>query len=319
MVQLYHVALTAGKAHKDHKHHHVHHFDHNGQAITTPAPPTPSPRPNQPTHPLLTAGQINPNLNINLANPPQQPQPMMIPAQLANGQQFNAQLLNGQFAGNLVTQQFLGAQVQQQQQQPQPQESRGFVPSQQIPNTFPQQIAQSYIRSSQIGQPIQTSHSSLPNGLIHPSLINPANVQFIDSTIADHQLFKRNNKGTKTVAKRQTETDRKTKPVAKRQVEADRRALVLSGDQIIDDGLGYDQDILAGLAGFDNNQPVLEQQKQSDEREPAEAEVMAVMKVCGGCDEEPFAKALIFGWRSVAKKLYSGAIYAPAIPQCRVF
>lgn len=302
MVQLYSVALTAGKAHKDHKHHHVHHFDHNGQAITTPAPPTPAPRVNQPTHPLLTAGQINPNLGLNLANQPQQPQPLMVPGQLPNGQQYNAQLLNGQFAGNLVTQQLLGTGAQAQPQQP-----RGnFIPSPQIQNSFPQQIAQSYIRSSQIGQEIQTSHA-LPNGLIHSSLVNPANVQFIDSSIADHQLYKRNNKeGTKTIAKRQT-------------VEADRRALVLAGDTIIDDGLGYDQDILAGLAGFDNNQPVLQQQKQSDEREPAEAEVMAVMKVCGGCDEEPFAKALIFGWRTVAKKLYSGAIYAPANPQCRVF
>lgn len=305
MVQLYSVALTAGKAHKDHKHHHVHHFDHNGQAITTPAPPTPAPRTNQPTHPLLTAGQLNPALQLNLANPPQQ-QPLMVPVQLPNGQQFNAQLLNGQFAGNLVTQQLL-QQSQQQQQQQLPQQPRNFVPSQPIPATFPQQIAQSYIKSSQIGPQIQTSHASLPNGLVHPSLVNPANVQFIDSSVADHQLYKRDNeKDTKTITKRQLP-------------EAEKRALVLVGDSIVDDGLGYDPDLLAGLAGFDNNQPVLEQQKQNDEREPAEAEVMAVMKVCGGCDEEPFAKALIFGWRSVPKKLYSGAIYAPAIPQCRVF
>lgn len=304
MVQLYSVALTAGKAHKDHKHHHVHHFDHNGQAITTPAPPTPAPRTNQATHPLLTGGQINPALQLNLANPP--PQPQMIPVQLPNGQQFNAQLLNGQFAGNLVTQQLLQQSQPQAQQQQQPRTQSGFVPSQPIP-TFPQQIAQSYIRSSQIGQQIQTSHATLPNGLTHPSLVNPANVQFIDSSIADHQLFKRDNKkDTKTVTKRQLQ-------------EADKRALVLVGDSIVDDGLGYDPDLLSGLAGFDNNQPVLEQQKQNDEREPAEAEVMAVMKICGGCDEEPFAKALIFGWRSVPKKLYSGAIYAPAIPQCRVF
>lgn len=305
MVQLYSVALTAGKAHKDHKHHHVHHFDHNGQAITTPAPPAPAQRPNQPTHPLLTAGQINPNLNLNLANQPQQP--LAVPVQLPNGQQFNAQLLNGQFAGNnLVSQQLLNSAAVQAAPQP----KAAFIPSQPIPQNFQpipnsQQIAQSYVKSSQIGQ-FQTTHA-LPNGLVHSSLINPANVQFIDSSIADHQLFKRNNK------------DESTKTVAKRQVEADRRAFVLAGDTIVDDGLSYDQDLLEGLAGFDNNQPVLEQQKQSDEREPAEAEVMAVMKICGGCDEEPFEKALVFGWRSVPKKLYSGAIYAPAIPQCRVF
>lgn len=41
MLQLYKVALSAGKAHRDHKHHHVHHFDHNGPIEpTTPAPAT---------------------------------------------------------------------------------------------------------------------------------------------------------------------------------------------------------------------------------------------------------------------------------------
>lgn len=40
LLQLYKVALSAGKAHRDHKHHHVHHFDHNGEIMTTQAPPT---------------------------------------------------------------------------------------------------------------------------------------------------------------------------------------------------------------------------------------------------------------------------------------
>lgn len=39
-VQLYKVALSAGKAHRDHKHHHVHQFDHNGPITTTRAPAT---------------------------------------------------------------------------------------------------------------------------------------------------------------------------------------------------------------------------------------------------------------------------------------
>lgn len=40
MIQLYKVALSAGKAHRDHKHHHVHHFDHNGPVSSTAPPPT---------------------------------------------------------------------------------------------------------------------------------------------------------------------------------------------------------------------------------------------------------------------------------------
>lgn len=43
LVQLYKVALSAGKAHRDHKHHHVHHFDHNGPATSTLPPPPPPP------------------------------------------------------------------------------------------------------------------------------------------------------------------------------------------------------------------------------------------------------------------------------------
>lgn len=42
MVQLYKVALSAGKAHRDHKHHHVHHFDHNGPIEPTTPAPTPA-------------------------------------------------------------------------------------------------------------------------------------------------------------------------------------------------------------------------------------------------------------------------------------
>lgn len=42
VLQLYKVALSAGKAHRDHKHHHVHHFNHDG-AVTTAAPPTTQP------------------------------------------------------------------------------------------------------------------------------------------------------------------------------------------------------------------------------------------------------------------------------------
>jgi len=66
MVQLYNVALTAGKAHKDHKHHHAHHYDHdtsnNTPRTTTIAPVTGPPLP---PHPFLTGGQINTQVQYN--------------------------------------------------------------------------------------------------------------------------------------------------------------------------------------------------------------------------------------------------------------
>lgn len=43
ILQLYKVALSAGKAHRDHRHHHVHHFGHDG-LITTTAQPTLAPQ-----------------------------------------------------------------------------------------------------------------------------------------------------------------------------------------------------------------------------------------------------------------------------------
>lgn len=42
ILQLYKVALSAGKAHRDHKHHHVHHFDHEGLVTQSPQS-TPAP------------------------------------------------------------------------------------------------------------------------------------------------------------------------------------------------------------------------------------------------------------------------------------
>lgn len=255
LVQLYKIALTAGKAHRDHKHHHAHQYDHNGNQITTPSPVTPRPRNQLPQHPLLTGGQINPMLMLNFAGGQQ--------GQIVPGQQYSAQLVNGQFVNNLVSQQLARQQSQ---------------------------------------------FDSTP--LVNSGLVNPANVQFIDS-FDSHQLFKRENPdkelkfGDKIIDNKQHK----------------KRELYLGGGTIIEDGFpsSIDHSFLDGLAGIGENDPILQEQKQNDDREPAEAEVKAVMNVCTGCDEEPFGKALVFGWRTVPKKLYSGAFYTPAVPQCKAF
>lgn len=309
MVQLYSVALTAGKAHRDHKHHHAHQFDHNGTPITTPPTPTPQPRPTLPTHPLLTNGQINPNLRLNFAGrqPPQATPlvpgptfntqfPSRIPATPGRGpQQFNSQVVPGRFPGGGI---------------------------QGIPQ-----------------QSLQLSNTPIINGgLLHPSLVNPANVQFIDNTrieLDTHQLFKRNNDkqtssagefGKKTSPKNKRDAkaiDPVEEPAGKVENKHKKRELLLAGGHLFDESLlsggAFDKSLLDGLAGIGQNEPILQKQKQSDEREPAEAEVKAVMNVCSGCDEEPFGKALVFGWRTVPKKLYSGAFYSPARPECKAF
>lgn len=300
MVQLYSVALTAGKAHRDHKHHHAHKFDHNGVPITTPPPTTTTPRSLLPTHPLLTGGQINPSVRINFAGgqPGQQPppQPQIIP-----GKQFNAQFLNGQFLGSLVSQQLSQGQqrLQQQQQPPQP-ITQSFFQLQD-----PQQILPSGQGSS--GNSFSSQAAVSTSGLVHPSLVNPANVQIIDNTQLDaHQLFKREDKTGRRIKKSSIKN---------------KRELFLAGGTIVDtdDSPAFEQSLLNGLAGIGENEPIQQVQKQKEEREPAEAEVQAVMNICSGCDEEPFDKALVFGWRNVPKKLYSGAFLIPAQPICKAF
>ena len=107
----------------------------------------------------------------------------------------------------------------------------------------------------------------------------------------------------------------------KRDSSKKKRGLVQLGDGlIVDDGhvaQGLDNDYFAGLTNFGLQLPNYE--NKDDEREPAEAEVRAIMDVCDGCAVEPFEKALIFGWRSVPKKLYSGAVHVPAVQTCKAF
>ncbi|KAK9869709.1 hypothetical protein WA026_003448 [Henosepilachna vigintioctopunctata] len=278
MVQLYNVALTAGKAHKDHKHHHAHQYDHNGTPITTTPRPAPVPAPNLPSHPLLTSGQLNQRLRINLAGG-QQAQPQSIPVP---GQNYNAQYVNGQLVGNIVAQQLQsgkGPQAQYVQQS-------AYVQAQPAP---------------------QTGDLLLPldGGSYSSQSLSFGDTPLIGASIV-HSTRKRDI--------HQTE---------KREAGKTKREVILAGGTILDGSLGADeifsQSLLDGLAGIGDNQPILKAQKQSDEREPAEAEVKAVMNICSGCDQEPFEKALVFGWRTVPKKLFSGAFYTPAIPQCRIF
>ncbi|XP_020805893.1 uncharacterized protein LOC110182207 [Drosophila serrata] len=112
LVQVYRVALSAGKAHRDHKHHHVHHFDHEGLEVssTTRAPPTIN-RP-QPMHNLLASGQIPTRVRINLANPTPASAPGAPAGAASPGDAItiNTNFVNGQInAGSrLVAQQLLG-------------------------------------------------------------------------------------------------------------------------------------------------------------------------------------------------------------------
>ncbi|XP_077302543.1 pentraxin-related protein b6 isoform X3 [Arctopsyche grandis] len=300
MLQLYHVALTAGKAHKDHKHHHVHHFGHDGSPLsltTAPPPPsTPTPQENS----LLVGGQLTPMLELNLGNGPQ-----VVPAQLPNGLQLNQQYVNGQFSpGRAISEQLYNTQTVQQ--------------------LSPAPTVSQYQSSSPFGGPSGTRL------LLTGQLAHPANVQFFEGPFGGHSLFKRRT-GDDHETKRSKRDNPELDPLlAESEVSSEskkqsKRGLVaLSDGSIVDDSIlgqeSFEQSLLNGLAGLGENIPVQNIQKEKvDEREPAEAEVRAVMEVCNGCAEEPFQKALILGWKTTPKKLFSGAYYTAAVPACKAF
>lgn len=165
MVQLYHVALTAGKAHKDHKHHHVHHFKHDGTPLESSTEPITEPPAPQAT-PLgngnfLIGGQLQRPANLNLAGG--QPQ-QMIPIQLPNGLQLQQEYINGQLGNRIVSEQLLNS------------------------------IQSNNIGSSISHLPLGSSYQSTgfrpskeTTVVLSGSLFNPANVKFIDT----HNLFRR--------------------------------------------------------------------------------------------------------------------------------
>lgn len=180
MLQLYHVALTAGKAHKDHKHHHAHHFKHDGTPIEPSTEPVTEPPPPQAT-PLgngnfLIGGQLQRAPNLNLAGVQQQPQ-QMIPIQLPNGLQLQQEYVNGQLGNRIVSEQLLNS-VQQV-----PSEQYQHIPTVGLQTSSSIGHSQSYVPRQPLGLPKGTTV------VLSSSLLNPANVQYIDDTA--HNLFKR--------------------------------------------------------------------------------------------------------------------------------
>lgn len=183
MLQIYHVALTAGKAHKDHKHHHAHHFRHDGTPIEPSTEPPTEPPPPQAT-PLgngnfLIGGQLQRPQNLNLAGAQQ-----MVPVQLPNGLQIHQEFVNGQLGSRTVSEQLANG-VQQVAADPLSSLSIPQIPLMNFnlgpirqPQTFPT-------------RPVIPSKASTV--LLSGSLLNPANVQYIDET-GSHNLFKRDSK-----------------------------------------------------------------------------------------------------------------------------
>ncbi|XP_046615163.1 uncharacterized protein LOC124302734 [Neodiprion virginianus] len=324
MLQLYSVALTAGKAHKDHKHHHAHHWEHD-TSNNTPRPTTQAPvtgRP-LPQSPFLTAGQINHQVKINTGTPLQinqngvtlrhpnivQSQTSFQPLPPVNQ---DAAGVSGGFASALDasqlrrTTQYFGNQIPQvaQLSQIQAQPEAGF-------SYVDEQYPTIYKRAAKVSN--EESEGTRFEDI-------QKTVAKREAQIPDDKVSFVTAKGEASLSPSSTSTVRKA--LRKRDSEKRKRGLIqLADGSILDDALlgdqGLENNYFSGLTSFGIQLPV--HHTKDEEREPAEGEVRQVMNVCDGCADDPFEKVLILGWRSVPKKLYSGALYLPAAQTCKAF
>ncbi|XP_015586506.1 uncharacterized protein LOC107263622 [Cephus cinctus] len=335
MVQLYNVALTAGKAHRDHKHHHAHHYEHdtnNNTPRTTTAPPVTGPP--LPMNPFLTGGQINHQVKINPGVqvqinqngvtlrhpniPPQQepaPQPFPPPnpdslAALSTASppisgipSYGNSFRTTQFFGNLASPLGRIPQVAQlpQLSQTNPAAANGFsFVNGQYHNLFK--------RDKSAAQPGDSHQDDLIAAVESTELKKLVKRETVDDKVSFLAKKEPSSLNEKTVSKRDSEKRK--------------RGLVqLADGSVLDDSYlvsqGLDNNYFSGLASFGAQLPA--HATKDEEREPAEAEVKQVMDICDGCAEEPFEKALVMSWRNVPKKLYSGAVYLPAAQTCKAF
>uniref|UniRef100_A0A336MZ13 CSON010308 protein n=1 Tax=Culicoides sonorensis TaxID=179676 RepID=A0A336MZ13_CULSO len=293
MVQLYKVALSAGKAHRDHKHHHVHHFDHNGPIEPTTKAPTPAPQPTQPVNPLLANGQILQRVPFNLAIPPQQQQQQQnlpvqgIPSQLV-GQQLAAQ----QPQQATITSSFANGQLNVGSRILQEQLVAGHPNSRSSPfKVRPASPAQStrFVFGDAFGDLGSAPSLQLPNGL----------------RLQKRRAHKR-------------ELSENNKKLAKRGL------VMLKDGSIVDDTLITVPGLFDGLTQFGvpefkqdamMKQNDLEDEIREHDREPAEGEVQAVMSLCSKCQVEPFQGAIVLSWREL-KTSTKGALKALSHGPC---
>ncbi|XP_040157508.1 uncharacterized protein LOC120897003 [Anopheles arabiensis] len=300
-VQIYKVALSAGKAHRDHKHHHVHHFDHNGGEVTSTTPRTqvaPSP---QPANPLLANGQIPTRVKINLAsNGAQQNSGTLgiptkgLPSQLVggftpstgNGATVTTNFVNGQFSTGV---RFLQEQLV----------STNVIGGQPFP------------RSSSIGGSGSTGAFTFPDTSSELGTGGAYSIVQLPTDTTARKIFKRQTTGAK---KKVSEPSGETK--AKRDLVQLQDGSLLQSSEYIFDGLAE-----FGLPDFKNKvgrETDIEDEIREHDKEPAEEEVRAVMNICSKCAPEPFAKALVFAWKDAVTEL-GGALSAKASTHCGHF
>lgn len=314
---LYKAALAAGKAHRDHKHHHGNHA-----STTTPQPPPVSTGPPLPPHPLLISGQLIPHLNINAqlggGLRPQNPLPptpgnllLASPLLQHSGSSTSSITLPGVSSFSIrhapgSTGSVLGG---------------GSDPLLDIQHSLFKRdkkqdtsVAVQDPTSTRTKRSTSSYRKEFPSKKYSQAMEDPK-YKIKWKNINRTSVIKAEDKTTKhKVTKRATDfsDDDGNEHYFESQGSSliGSSALALLGGDFNPISAPQEQnDDLSSTSGIEDDYP----------REPAEGEVMQVMNVCSGCAPEPFKKAELISWRSTPKKLYSGALYTLANPECRRF
>lgn len=307
LLVLYKAALTAGKAYTNHKHHHVHHFHHEDKAgeddydIYVPpsgAPPSPSPSPAapqlsvMPMHPFLSNGQLLHMLPVT-----------ELSAFRGPGGTNNINLFspyNSQIDILIPGMQRLFKRDQTKQTGNPGKRTSKSEESENTELEVDDILRVTPKQSKKVKRDAESEMQVKEEDL------------FEESSVKNTEVKKRQTlEGTETGE----EKNHKKRTLFQEQFQYG----LIPGDDLSDlyNGDGY---ILGGggirFDGGDNSHPELPEKVQM---EPAEWEVRSIMAVCSGCSEDPFRKATLISWRESPKKVFAGATYIPANPECQRF
>lgn len=255
-------------------------------------------------HSLLASGQIPTRVRLNLAQPTQQPQQLLMQPQSALPTQMVPQLqsadntifpLSDQQQAVTINTNFVNGQIN----------TGSRLVSQQLLGHIVQPNSVLALRP----KTVQTSSTTRE----FSTLNNPANVQFIDET-ETRIIFKRQAKNNNTntlfgqkLVRKRAANRRRRQALNETSKNLQKRGLVLLEDgSVVDDplfGNSFKYDGLADFGGQQFKQDLtqkmnIEDEIQEHDREPAEEEAKAVMALCSACDMEPFQGAIVFAWKS---------------------
>jgi hypothetical protein len=338
---LYKAALAAGKAHRDHKHHHGNH-----EEFTTPEPPSVSTGPPLPSHPLLIAGQLIPRLNVNaqlgsrlrLQNPPtphpgnpllaspllQQAAGITSSITLPGVSPFSIQHAPAVTGSLLDSSSLLGIHKDSSSilniQHPLFKREEGHSTSAAVQNSTTTRTKRSPSNNKKKFHP-KKYHQEMESQKIQ-SRVRESNGS-LAVTAAQSTVRGSNGSLAITAADKHAEHKIIKRAISFSDDDDNGPYLASQGPSLIGSTaiglLGGDFNPISGSRQHDDDPSGTSSTEEDYPREPAEGEVRQVMNICSGCDPEPFKKAEIISWRNTPKKLYAGALYSLANPECKRF